>query len=288
MVGLQVLVLGATGRFASVVPSLRAAGHRVRAATRNPGSPGARTLRKSGIEVVRADLDDADTIAAAATGVDAMFAAGTAHGAGPAGDEMHGRNVIDAARAVGTAHLVYISVAGAGQPSDVPLFESKRHVEDYLVASGVPFTIVAPVYFMENVWNSWNAPALARGRFPTPIPPARRLQQIPIGEVIDFTIYLLARRERFVGQRLELASDELSALEAVEIVGELTGKRLEIDPSINGGLLPLFSWLDRVGYAIDIAGLRQRFPDLSWRGFRDWAKTQDWSILGSVRNSQPP
>ena len=189
---MDVVVLGATGRFASLVPTLAAAGHQVRAATRDPGGARGRWLREAGVQVVRVDLDEPDTIERAARGADAVFFAGTAHRAGPAGDVAHGRNVIGAVRAARVRHLVYVSVAGADQPSQVPLLESKRQVEQYLAASGVPFTIVAPVYLMDNLWNPWNLPV---GRFPSPVPPTRSLQQVPLGDVVEFAAYALGHRE---------------------------------------------------------------------------------------------
>jgi uncharacterized protein YbjT (DUF2867 family) len=190
-----------------------------------------------------------------------------------------GANIVDAAEAAGLEHVVYVSVAGADRRTDVPLFESKRQVEEYLSQSSLPFTIIAPVYFMDNLWNPWNLPVLAAGRFPSPIPPARKLQQIPLGNVIDFAAYALGRRDEFIGRRVEIASDDLSALEAVEVVADLTGRRLEVDTRVNGGPLPLFWWLDRVGYTIELNDLRERFPDIHRRRFRAWAQTQDWSLV---------
>jgi uncharacterized protein YbjT (DUF2867 family) len=190
--------------------------------------------------------------------------------------------VVDAARAADVGHLVYVSVAGADRPTEVPLFESKRRVEEYLTSSRLPFTIIAPVYLMENLWNPWNVPVLASGRFPSPVPPTRKLQQIAIADVVELASYVLGRPDEFVGQRLEVASDELSALDAVEIVAGLTGRRLEVAAAVSGGPLPLFSWLDRMGYAIDIDRLRERFPEIGWRRYREWAQVQDWSIVGGL------
>jgi len=33
----------------------------------------------------------------------------------------------------------------------VPIIDSKHAVEQHLLRSGVPHTVIAPVYFMENV-----------------------------------------------------------------------------------------------------------------------------------------
>src|SRR5437588_7452801 len=94
-----VLVPSATGRFAVLVETLLARGHRVRAMTRQPDGDPARRLNRMGAEVVRGDYEEPESIAAAARGVDAVFAAGTAHRAGPEGELRHGENLVQAAAA---------------------------------------------------------------------------------------------------------------------------------------------------------------------------------------------
>src|SRR5436190_15284856 len=103
------VVGGATGRFGEIVPVLLERGRSVRALTRDPASPAAARLRDRGAEVVAADYDDPESVAAAATGADALSASGTAHKAGPDGELRHGTAVADAALAAGVPHLVDVS-----------------------------------------------------------------------------------------------------------------------------------------------------------------------------------
>ena len=148
-----VLVVGATGRFRPVAEMLLERGHRVRAGTRDPRSPAAQELDTLGAELVAFDFDDPASIEEAAHGVDAVFASGTAHRAGPDGEIRHGRNLADALSSAGIGHLVYSSGAGADRPTGVPIFEGKRQIEEYLNARRLPATILAPVYLMENLFN---------------------------------------------------------------------------------------------------------------------------------------
>jgi putative NADH-flavin reductase len=180
---LTVLVAGATGRFRPVAELLLERGHRVRAGTRDPRSSAAEELAALGAELVDFDFDDTASIEAAAHGVDAVFASGTAHRAGPEGEVRHGRNLADALSAARVGHVVYSSGAGADQRTGVPVFEGKRQVEEYLNALRLPATILAPVYLMENLFNPWNVPALAAGVFPSPVPARRAIQQVPIVDV---------------------------------------------------------------------------------------------------------
>jgi len=285
---LTVLVCGATGRFAGLTALLLDRGHRVLAATRDPGSPAARRLGERGAQVVRADFSGAAGLTAAARRADAVVAAGTAHAAGPAADARHGRNVIDAAGAAGVAHLVYVTVAGADRPTGVPVMDSKHAVERHLSGTGLPYTIVAPVYFMDNVWNPWNAPALAAGRLPSPVSPSRPLQQVPVADVLAFTAAMLESPAAALGQRIEIASDEISAEQAAEVVSRLLGRRVDADrPPAASHANPLFAWLERTGTSVDIPALRRSYPQLRWHTFASWAATQDWRRLHS-RSAQAP
>jgi len=272
---MTVLVAGATGRFGGICGLLLERGHRVRALTRQPTSSAGQQLVKQGAEVVYGDFDDADTLVPAMEGVDGLFATGTMHRAGPDGERRHGKNLAEAARDSGLPHLVYVSGAGAGEGTGVPVFEVKAEVERHIRALDLPHTIVAPVYLMENLFNPWNIAALEAGRLPSYMPADRSLQQVPIIDVISVAALALERPERFAGQRVEIASDELTAQQMADIVSRITGHpRLveEIPPdNLGPGLSALFEWLDRAGHDVDIEGLRREYPEVAWHRFGEWA-----------------
>jgi uncharacterized protein YbjT (DUF2867 family) len=229
-------------------------GHRVRAGTRDRSSPPARDLAALGAEVVAFDFDDPASIEEAARGADAVFASGTAHRAGPEGEVRHGRNLADALGAGAVGHLVYTSGAGADRDTGVPVFEGKRQVEEQMRHRALPATILAPVYLMENVLNPWNVPALAEGVFPSPVPPERAIQQIPIVDIAAFAVHALEHRDGFLGERIEIASDSVTGFEEARIMSSVSGRELEVrEVSLAGGLQVLFDWLDRVGFTVDIS-----------------------------------
>jgi len=111
----RILVAGATGRFGGIVDLLLAHGHAVRAATRDPARPEAARLAALGADIVHADFEDGRSFAAAARSMDAVFASGSAHRAGPAGEQRHGRNL----RRLfpGSAHPTWSSSPGPGRTS---------------------------------------------------------------------------------------------------------------------------------------------------------------------------
>lgn len=135
---------GKTGRH--VLRALSSAGVAVRAIAHS--AAGAQTARTNGArEAVVADLTHPDELPDALDGCDA-----TVH----IGPPMHpreitmGQNVIDAATRAGVEHVVLMSVT---HPQLEPLLnhQSKLAVERHLLASRLPFTILQPMHYMQNV-----------------------------------------------------------------------------------------------------------------------------------------
>jgi uncharacterized protein YbjT (DUF2867 family) len=280
----RVLVAGATGRLGVIVDVLLDRGHSVRAMTRDAASPAALRRRAAGAAVVHGDFDDPDTIAAAAAGVDAMFATGTAHRAGPEGELRHGRNLVDAAAAADVAHLVYGSGEGAAPDSPVPLFRVKHQVEEYIRSLPIAHTILAPVYFMENLFNPWNVPMLQAGAFPSPIPVELPMQQVAIADLVQVAALAVERPDEFSGQRLAIASDELTAEQAADILSRELGREFSAEQLPSQGLAPglraLFDWLEHNRQSVDLVALHARYPEVGWHRYEAWLRSQDARLHG--------
>src|SRR6476646_3306542 len=160
-----VLVTGATGQQGgAVVEALLTRGHHVRALTRNPASPAANRLRERGVEIAVGDFTDRDSLVRAARGADAVYAMSTPYEQSAEKETAQGMTVADAAKAAGVAHFVYSSVASANRATGIRHFDGKYAVEKHLQASGVPYTIVAPVFFMENLLQPWMLSGLHQGK----------------------------------------------------------------------------------------------------------------------------
>jgi uncharacterized protein YbjT (DUF2867 family) len=281
---LKVLVTGATGRQGGgLVRELLAHGHSVRALTRKPESPAAQALAQRGATIVQGDFEDQGTVENAARGIDTVFAMATPFGTDTKTETREGINVVRAASAVGVSHLVYSSVAGANRATDIPHFDSKFEVEKELRRSGVPFTIVAPVFFMDNFLADWMAPGIAKGSLSMALPATRRLQMIPVADIAQFVALVIERRDTFLGQRIDIASDELTGVTAAETISEVSGRHVEYTAvSVNTvrqyseDQARMMEWFDRVGYDADILGLRALYPEVGWHRFSSWARDQDW------------
>jgi len=241
-------------------------------------------LTELGIQIVPGDFEDPKSLESAVRGTDAVFAMTTPFETGDRAEVTQGVNLARAAAAAGVRHFVYSSVAGADRATGIPHFESKYEVETEIVGLGVPFTIIAPVFFMENFLAESFARGIAEGSLAMALPATRRLQQVAVEDIGRFATLVIDRREEFLGRRIEIASDELTGRTAAEVLGKSAGHRVQyatlpLDSvrQWNEDLARMFAWFDHVGYDADIVGLRTRYPEVGWHRFSEWAGRHDWS-----------
>lgn len=142
---MSVLIVGATGTIGSRVAADLVRDGRdvvglVRDASRAAALP-------EGVRAMEADLDDPSAVDRAMQGVErvVLIVANTPRQADQEA------TVIDAARRAGVVHLVKLSVGGAAPDAGLALARAHWAAEDRLRESGVPFTIVRPAFFMQNL-----------------------------------------------------------------------------------------------------------------------------------------
>jgi len=70
---------------------------------------------------------------------------------GTEGETRRGKMMADIAKEKKVAHLVYSSVINADKNTGIPHFESKYKVEQHIKNCGIPYTIIGPTFFMENL-----------------------------------------------------------------------------------------------------------------------------------------
>ncbi|MFI5283748.1 MAG: SDR family oxidoreductase [Candidatus Dormibacterales bacterium] len=145
-----VLVTGATGTVSTaLLGALKGKpGLRLRALVRDPGK--AEALKKDGVEVVAGDLEEPDTLTDAFEGVDILFLLTPASALEPS----MGSNAVTVARKARVKHIVRNSAIKAAH--DAPNRNGRLHalVEESVKASGIPWTILRPHYYMQNLLSS--------------------------------------------------------------------------------------------------------------------------------------
>jgi len=147
-----VLVTGATGTVSTaLLGALKGKpGLRLRALVRDPAGAKAQALQKEGVEVVAGDLEEPDTLVDAFDGVDILWLLTPASALEPS----MGSNAVTAARKANVGYIVRNSAIKAGH--DAPNRNGRLHalVEESVKASGIPWTILRPHYYMQNLLSS--------------------------------------------------------------------------------------------------------------------------------------
>lgn len=268
------VVIGATGaQGGAVAAALLSRGLPVRAVVRRPDSAGAVRLADRGAELAVADLDDPQSLAVAFTGAAGVFALTTPFERGPEEEVTQGRSIIEAASSAGVGHLVFSSVASADQHTGVPHFESKVVVEAALAASGIPYTIVGPTYFYDNLLGGLEQ--IREGVLDLPVPADVPLQQLSRRDLGEFVATVFADPQRFLGARVDIASDNPTPTQMAASLTRRLGREVRLrtsDPAQieSEDMRAMFTFLSSTGYSADLAGLRKQYPEVGWQSFDDW------------------
>lgn len=291
---LDVLVVGSTGRQGGAVArALLRGGHHVRALTRNLAHPAAAELRLRGARLAWADLGDERNLEEVARGVDAIFAVTTPTAGGPGLETQHGLVLAELARRLAVPHLVYSSAIGATRLRGVRHSDGKHEVEQYLRAARVPHTIVCPAFFMENFLRGEWLTGPPDRRLRLPLPPGRKLQQLAYADHAYFVRLVLERRAEFLDRRICIAADELTPLEIAATLAPVLGEPVRYEPpdaartQADEAATELLAALDAARARVDIAELRQQYPEVNWHTLADWAQQQDWKAAADVGTNAP-
>jgi len=153
------LVIGATGILGrQICANLRRQGRDVRALVRKSSNPAqVDNLRALGVETTLGDLKDRGSLEAALRGVTHVVCTASATLSRADGDSIDtvdragNLNAVAAAKAAGVDQFVFVSFPSS--ESMFPLRAAKDEVEHALRGSGLAYTILQPVYFLE-IWFS--------------------------------------------------------------------------------------------------------------------------------------
>nr|XP_061801944.1 nmrA-like family domain-containing protein 1 [Nerophis lumbriciformis] len=265
-----VVVTGATGQQGGAVArELLKRGYLVRGLTRNPNSDRARALMALGAHMVKGDFGDPDSLRSAMAGAYGVFAMTDFWEHGFNTEVIHGRALVDAAGAEGVEHFVYSSVGSADENTGIPHFDSKFAVEQYLVESGLPYSIVRPVAFLDN-WK-YAREELMSGRLTDPRDPDSQQQWIATSDIGFFVGEALDHPDHWLGQARDIAGEQLTLNEFVQVVSEVLDRPVRyhqiswktFEKNAGEEMTRMTRWFQEVGYSADVEGLRARYPGLT-------------------------
>ncbi len=233
---MKVLVVGATGRFAGlVVPELKRRGATVRALLRSERQA-EQAMEQGADETAIGNLENAESLRAAAVGVDGVFHINPAFA--PEEGEL-GVRMVEAAGASRVRKFVF---SGVIHPSIARMTNhaGKQPVEQALYESGMVFTVLQPTMFMQNLDASWKM-VKEEGRLGLPYSKYQKACYVDYRDVAEAAALALT------GDRLDYGTFELCApgmvdrVELAAMMGQALGRPVEAAEP------PFAAWAEMAG-----------------------------------------
>lgn len=234
------LIAGATGSLGGTIARLLLEeGRQVRAIVRasSPGRASARhttpeALAAMGAELVEADLTVPASLEGICEGVTAVVCTASATkrvapDTTESVDVAGTANLAEAAARSGVGQFVGISTVGASPDHPAAIFRIKGRAEEAIRESGVPFTILQPVKFMQD-WIGFVLGAQLES--------AGRIQLVGAGDTISTFVdegdvarlaVAVVGSEQALGETLPLAAEAASYRDIIERIGAIRGKAID-------------------------------------------------------------
>lgn len=228
-----ITVFGATGKQgSSVVKACHANGFKVRALTRNPASDKAKSLVEKGYEVVKVDLDSAESIRKAIVG--AYFVFGVTNSIGLEMENVQtahnreiaqGKAIGDACKKEGVKHLVF---SGSEHVKEIIgksciHFDAKAIVEKYLDKIQVPNTSVRIAFYFENFLDICPPEKGKDGIYTMTYPLNGPMGTISVGDLGMAVVTIFNNPNEYIGQKIGLCGDRMTMGEYAAVISETTG-----------------------------------------------------------------
>jgi NADH dehydrogenase len=231
------LVSGATGTLGSeICRQLAAADKPVRGLVRVTSDPAkVDALKGYGVALVEGDLKDRASLDGACQGVTAVISTASSTKSRQEGDsietvDLQGQlNLVDAAKAAGVKHFLFISYRCDEPITECPLSVAKRAVERRVKESGMAYTILRGNFFME----AWLSPRLG---FDYPNAKARiygsgrnKNSWVSFHNVAQFAVTSLDHPAAHNATIDVGGPDALSPLEVIKIFEEVGGREFTVE-----------------------------------------------------------
>lgn len=277
-----ILVAGATGQQGgAVTKNLLEKGFAVRAMTRNPESEKALALKSNEVEIVKADMNDPDTLTAALDGVYGVFSVQNFWETSYEGEVTQGKTLADAAKAAGVKHFVYTSVASANKNTGLSHFDSKFEIEEYIRSIDLPYTIVRPVFFMENFYMMKEF--INNNNFMNSLLQDVPLQMIAVNDIGRIVAQVFDLPDNYIGKAIDLAGDSVTFPKVAELFSNEIGKdisfttisREDFQSAMGEEYAKMFDWFNTVGYEVNIDELESA-NDIKLVKLDEWIPASGW------------
>jgi len=267
---------------------------RVRALTRNSGSPAARSLAEQGAEIVKADISNKEDINKAFHGAYGVFAVTNfwdkeCFPKDIGLEERQGKMLVDAALANKVSHFIWSSLPDVEKISGgklcVPHFTGKNKIEQYAkTLKGLTSTFVHAGLYHANWFDLVKLKKTEDGTldFALPVRPETQLPMIDPEDTGVFVEKILEDKEKYAGKDVLMAAEYLTLPQMVDIYKKVTGKparyryvepeQLKRERIWPEELVDMFVYCDQHGYynKADISPAREIHPHM--KSFEQWLR----------------
>ncbi|KAF9204707.1 hypothetical protein BGZ49_004976 [Haplosporangium sp. Z 27] len=224
---------------------------KVRGITRDPSKPAAQALRQKGVDVVKADMDDIESLKKAIHGAHTVFAITSTVDTGflKTREVAQGKAMADAAVSQGAEYIIFSTLPNVGTISSNKYkhmihFDAKVEIEDYIRTLPIKSAFFSPGAFMQ-IFRSMLAPQpIGNGAYAISCIVAPQTELPLIDIVRDAGKYVgafLAEPDKYEGKVLIAASKTYTFEDVARIISESTGKAVkyqQIAESTFRGFLP--------------------------------------------------
>ncbi|KAK7049320.1 hypothetical protein VNI00_005921 [Paramarasmius palmivorus] len=290
-----IAVVGATGQQGSSVVDFllkEPTKFKVRGLTRNPNSEASKALAAKGVEVVKAELDNLDEVTAAFSGAWGVFGVTQFYEHGYEKEQLHGKHIVEAAKAANVKHIVFTTVEGREGECGAISWTSKAQIEDRIIESGIPYTFVYIPMYYENFWTSFFAPSYDEEKGFTwniAFLPDVPIFAFSVADLGAWVVPAFSEPEQWSGKKVKIVVEYLSirdlATQFSEATGEKAGLGLELtreqfeasryaDHPAAEFMYLSWEYVIRAGPDSGVRSLEQTlsiYPEA--KKYRDWVKT---------------
>ncbi len=265
----QILVTGATGnQGGAVVDHLLESDHAfdVHRLTREASSDAAAALEDRGVTMIEGDLNDPKTLREPVAGADAVFAVTNFWTVGYDTQVQQGEDIATVAAEEGVDQFVFSGVGSHDQETGVPHFDSAGEIDDHIRSLDLPFTILKPVFFFENL-EAFAEDIVDDGTLALPLAEGVPLQMVSNDDLGHAAAVAFENPDDFVGESIDIAGDEKTLAETAAVLSEVTGVDVEAVhvpiedayESFGEEFTVMCEWFNEVGYEADIPALEGQF-----------------------------
>jgi uncharacterized protein YbjT (DUF2867 family) len=242
-----IAVAGATGAqgggLARAILADPGGGFAVRALTRDPNSDKARELARKGAEVVRADVEDVESLKKAFRRAHAAYCVTFFWDQfSPDREKGQARNMAVAAKDAGLGHVIWstfedtrlsVPLTDARMPTlqgryKVPHFDAKAEADVYFTELGLPTTFLLTSFYWDNLIYFGMGPKKGPdGKLAFTLPMgSKKLPGIAAGDIGGCAHGIFKRGAEFIGKTVGVAGEHLTGAQMAAALSEALGQEV--------------------------------------------------------------